>query len=272
MDLALPTYDARLWPPAVAALASPGACAALASPGARAALASPGARAALASPGARAADVVFDMDGTLLAEDLGDELVAFLLEGGHRPPTWLERCGDLEGYRRLTRGWDTPDQFVLCALAIEGLDEAELERQVLACLAARVPLRGPIVALARQMAEVGHRVWILTGSSEGIGRAVARHLGLDPQRVIGLRLAQDPATGRFGSTPLPPIPCGAGKVQAAHQRIGAPVAFTIGDSWTDLPLLAEASLALAVPKLDGRLGPLARQAGIPVLSPVDLGG
>lgn len=241
----IPRHDPLLWPEAVSTLAS---------------------------PGAPTGDVVFDMDGTLLAEDLGDELVAFLIERGHRPPTWLARCGDLEGYRRLTRGWDTPEQFVLCALAIEGLTEAELEAEVLACLAARVPLRAPIVALARQMAAVGHRVWILTGSSEGIGRSVARHLGLDPERVIGLRLAQDPTTGRYGDTPLPPIPCGPGKVTAAHQRIGAPVLFTIGDSWTDLPLLAEATLAIAVPKLDGRLGPLARQAGIPVLSPADLGG
>ncbi len=209
------------------------------------------------------------MDGTLLAEDLGDELVAFLWERGHRPAEWQRRCRDLEGYRALTRGWDTPEQFVLCALAIEGLDAEGLGTEVRACLAARVPLRDPIVALARELRAAGHRVWILTGSAEAIGRVVADHLGLDPARVIGLRLEEDEA-GRFTSRPIPPIPCGPGKVEAAEARIGRPIAFTIGDSWTDLPLLQRAACAVAVPKLDGRLGPLARAAGIPVLLPEDL--
>lgn len=226
----------------------------------------------LATHGAEPVDAIFDMDGTLLAEDLGDELVGWLLEQGHRPPAFVARAADHAAYRAVTRGWNTVETFVLCGLITQGLTEAELDQQVRGCMASRVPLRAPVVALARQLVVVGHRVWILTGTSEGAGRAVARILGLDERRVIGFRLRVDPATGRYTDRVEEPVTFGAGKVAAARQRVGDDVGFSIGDSHTDLPLLLHARVAVAVPSLDGRLGPLATAAGIAVRLPEQLGG
>ena len=245
MALPSPTFDPRPWPAAVVALLETGAA---------------------------PVDAVFDMDGTLLGRDIGDELVGWLLERGHHPPAFAARAADHAAYVQAVRGWDTPDQFVLSAIIAQGLTLDELAAQVRACLTARIPLRGPVVALARALDAAGHRVWILTGSAEVVGRAVAAELGLDPDRVVGLRLAIDPETGRITDRVIPPVTCGDGKVHAATSRIGPRVGFTIGDSWTDLPLLQAAAIGVAVPSLDGRLGPLARAAGIPVLLPDDLGG
>lgn len=232
----------------------------------------PAAVAALAAPGSPPIDAVFDMDGTLLGADLGDELVGWLLARGHLPPAFRARAPDLAAYQAATHGWDTVEQFILCSLVIEGLTEGELALQVRACLADRVPLRRPVVALARALARVGHRVWILTGSAEPIARVVAAVLGLDPARTVGLRLDRDPDTGRFRDRVLPPVTFGRGKVDAALARIGPDIGFSIGDSYTDLPLLERAHVAVAVPSLDGRLGPLAAASGIAVRLPEHLAG
>jgi len=232
----------------------------------------PPAVAALCQPGCAPIDAIFDMDGTLLQVDLGDELVAHLLAAGHRPPAFMARAPTLAAYQQATRGWNDLDQFILCGLITQGLTDAELDLSVRSCLAQRVPLRVPVVALARAMVAAGHRVWILTGSAQAIGKALARSLGLDDQRVVGLRLAADPQTGRYTDQVLPPVTFGSGKVDAARQRICLTPGFAIGDAHTDLPLLRAATVAVAVPSLDGRLGPLARAAGVPVRQLEDLGG
>ena len=228
--------------------------------------------AALAVRGTPPADAVFDMDGTLLHGDLGDELVGWLLERGHLPPAFRARAPDHDAYLAATRGWDTVEQFILCGLIIEGLTLAELAPQVRACMDDRVPLRQPVVALARALRRVGHRVWILTGSAEPIARVVAEVIGLDPERTIGLRLAHNPRTGRYTDQVVPPVTFGPGKVLAARARIGPELAVAIGDAYTDLPLLEQAQVGVAVPSRDRRLVPLAAARGIPVRLPKDLGG
>lgn len=214
-------------------------------------------------------DCVFDMDGTLLDGDLGDEMVGWLLAAGHRPAWLLSQVGDHAGYVDATRGWDTPHQFLLCAAVLEGLTAAQVDEAAAACIAAHIRLREPIVALARAMAAAGHRVWILTGSAEPLGQAVAGMLGLSRDRVVGLRL--DRADGRFLPRALPPITCGPGKVDACRARIGPSPGFAIGDAHTDIPILSAAAAAVAVPPPGGRLIAAAADAGIPVRLPADLG-
>ena len=68
---------------------------------------------------------------------------------------------------------------MLSGLISADLDLATLQEEARACLAARIPLRPPIVALAQELHRRGHRVWILTGSTEPLAKVVAELLGND---------------------------------------------------------------------------------------------
>jgi len=217
-------------------------------------------------------DILFDMDGTLLDGDIGDALVGWLMERGHHPEPFATRAPDFDTYFEVTRGWEREDQSVLCARIIVGLTPAELDAQVDACRRARVPWRKPVLALARKLHALGHRVWILTGSAEPLARVVARAAGLDPDRCIGIRLARDAQTGRYTERIVPPVSFGVGKVVAARTRLGRSPGLALGDSLSDLHILRTARVGVAVPPAVGRLTAVAAAAGVHVRLPDQLGG
>lgn len=232
----------------------------------------PEAVARLATAATEPLDVLFDMDGTLLDGDIGDELVGWLMERGHHPEPFASEAPDFRTYHRRTRGWEREDQSVLCARIIVGLTPGELAGHVDRCRRARVPWRRPVVALARRLHRLGHRVWILTGSAEPLARVVAEAAGLDPARCIGIRLAVDPETGAYTERVVPPVSFGVGKVIAARARLGRTAALALGDSLSDMHILRTAEIGVAVPPAAGPLVEVARRAGVHVRLPEQLGG
>jgi phosphoserine phosphatase len=193
-------------------------------------------------------DAVFDLDNTLLVGDIGEATLRRLL---HRlPPKAASLLGTTDpwaAYEALAaRDWCGAGDVAAQALA--GLRPAEVE-----AIATDVLERGEVrlnphtVELAQALSR-RHRVWILTGSAELLGRVAATRMGIE--RVVGLRLRE--VDGRLGDELLPPCTCGEGKVIATRQLISERPVFAIGDSPTDLPVLRLATVARTLGKIAGR--------------------
>lgn len=192
-------------------------------------------------------EAMFDLDGTLIEGDIGEAVLELAV--ARRAAPW-----DWEAYHALIRTDDPAErtrgsvrQAELAAQALAGLTVAEAEQLVDEAFARdMVRPQAPVCELAHRLAR-HHRVWILTGSAEVLGRAVAPRLGLD--RVIGLRLAFDgPAlTDRI----VPPLTMAASKINAAWVATGRVPAFAIGDSPWDAPLLMHARSRLGIARIAG---------------------
>jgi phosphoserine phosphatase len=193
-------------------------------------------------------DAVFDLDNTLLVGDIGEATLRRLL---HRlPPKAAAALGTTDpwaAYEALAaRDWCGAGDVAAQALA--GLSPAEVE-----AIGSEVLERGEVrlnphtVELAQALSR-RHRVWILTGSAELLGRVAAKRMGIE--RVVGLRLRE--VDGRLSDELLPPCTCGEGKVTATRQFISERPVFAIGDSPTDLPILRLATVARTLGKIAGR--------------------
>jgi phosphoserine phosphatase len=175
-------------------------------------------------------EAVFDMDGTLIANDLGESAVRWCARKGHRNAR-TEAVPDLwQAYL------DQPSYEDQCRFAVEvlgGLRLSDIETIVDDALAAEeVAPRPEVCALAHALAR-HHRVWILTGSAEVLGKAMAARLGI--RHAWGL--AQGMVDGRLSPVTRPPVTAGVGKIAACWERLGRRPVFAIGDSPHDLPLL-----------------------------------
>jgi HAD superfamily phosphoserine phosphatase-like hydrolase len=193
-------------------------------------------------------DAVFDLDNTLLVGDIGESTLRRLL---HRlPPRAAAALGTSDpwaAYEALAaRDWCAAGDVAAQALA--GLSPAEVEALGTDVLdSGEVRLNPHTVELAQALSR-RHRVWILTGSAELLGRVAARRMGI--QHVVGMRLREE--HGRLTDELLPPCTCGEGKVKATRQLISERPVFAIGDSPTDLPVLRLATVARTLGKNAGR--------------------
>lgn len=184
-------------------------------------------------------EAIFDMDGTLIQGDIGDSVFRRVLD---RLPGSVQSVLGSEDpwtrYQQIVRS-DFCAAGDLAGKGLAGLSISEVERMVEDAFATGdVALNPPVVQLAQALSR-HHRVWILTGSAEVLGRCVGRRLGVD--HVVGLRLRMEGE--RFTDELLPPCTCGEGKVKAARAWISERPVFAIGDSPTDLPLLRLAKVA-----------------------------
>jgi HAD superfamily phosphoserine phosphatase-like hydrolase len=184
-------------------------------------------------------DAIFDLDGTLIRGDIGDSVFRRLL--GRLPPSVRAVLGT-------ERPWARYEEIVrsdfcaagdLAGKGLAGSTISEVEALVDDAFATGdVVENTPVVQLAHALSS-HHRVWILTGSAEVLGRSVGHRLGID--RVVGLRLRME--GDRFTDELLPPCTCGEGKVKAAKLWISEHPVFAIGDSPTDLPVMRIATVA-----------------------------
>jgi len=193
-------------------------------------------------------DAVFDLDNTLLVGDIGESTLRRLV---HRLPskaaTQLGTTNPWAAYEALAaRDWCGAGDVAAQALA--GLSPAEVAALATEVLdSGDVRLNPHTVELARRISQ-RHRVWILTGSAELLGKVAGARMGID--RVIGLRLRE--VDGRLSDELLPPCTCGEGKVLATRQLISERPVFAIGDSPTDLPVLRLATISRTLGKIAGR--------------------
>ena len=189
-------------------------------------------------------EVIFDMDGTLIDNDVAEACLRSLDRSGHRNTATAGAASVFSMYKGIS---DYAEQCRFAAVALGGLHEADVEGLVDEAFARGEVAPIPSVCELAAHLALQHRTWLITASAELIGIAVGKRLGL--RRVHGVRV-------RMNGTELLPetvgyTPCGAGKVRAAWERTGRIPIFAIGDSPQDLPLLRHARFARTCGKSAG---------------------
>lgn len=190
-------------------------------------------------------EALFDMDGTLLAGDVGESVTRLLHDAGRLSPELDAALGgrDWDRYRALS----PVDQAILCARSLAGTTQREIDARVDEAFATgMVTPRPEVVELAAAMG-AHHRVWVLSGSAEAVVIPAAARLGLS--RVMGLRSAWE--GDRLTDRVEHPVPTDEGKIRVAWWRLGRRPVFAIGDSPWDLPLLRHARVARTTGRIAG---------------------
>ncbi len=189
-------------------------------------------------------EAVFDMDGTLITNDIAEACLRGLDRIGHRNVVTQGAASVFDAYRDIA---DYQEQCRYAALALGGLTVGAVEQLVDHAFAhGECAPVAAVVELAHAVA-TQHRVWLLTGSPEVLGVAVGKRLGI--RNVRGIRLRTD------GDRLLPErvglTTCDEGKIRACWEMTGRIPVFAIGDSTHDLPLLRHARVARTCGKVAG---------------------
>jgi phosphoserine phosphatase len=101
-------------------------------------------------------------------------------------------------------------------------------------------IQGLIVLLKKR----GFEVWIISAGPEWVVEGAAGKLGIQPDRVIGMRAKLQ--EGKLTSEIEPPPTFRQGKVEAISKFIGHKPLLAVGDSWTDAEMLEYAGHALLI--------------------------
>jgi phosphoserine phosphatase len=191
----------------------------------------------------------FDADGTLWKDDVGEGFFAWMLQNRYLP-------GDRRRIASLERTWraykagrfDGEQMYELMVTSMAGMREQDVFR-----LARRYfdeihkrSIYQPMAALVSTLSEPGFSPWVVSGSPYWVGAAGARHFGIPPSRVIGLKVRVDD-NGRLTDEVLRPVPWKDGKAQRILSEIGDAPVIAAGNSHGDLQMLKIASdLPLAI--------------------------
>lgn len=177
-------------------------------------------------------EAVFDLDGTLILGDVGESVLRLLIARGPLPPLARATLG-VDAPWAAYEALDHVTQSVVAAEALQGLTPREAEALVDTAFAdGSIAPNPPVCELAAAIAR-RHRVWMLTGSAEVLGRAVGPRVGV--RHVTGVRVAV--ADGRFTGRVLEPVPVAAGKIAVSWMVHGRRPVFAIGDSPWDAHIL-----------------------------------
>jgi phosphoserine phosphatase len=199
---------------------------------------------------------VFDADGTLWADDVGEDMFRWLLAQGRLlggapgRDLWAEyeakcKASPYDGY-----GW--------LGACLAGLEERELEALAAGFYAEHYARKvfPAQRALVEALHEAGWEVWIVSGSPRWMVVPGALDLGIPRERVVGVEVAVE--GGVLTDRVLEPVTCHQGKVEAIGQRIGKRPRLAAGNAMTDHEMLCLASdVVLTVnpgPALTARAG------------------
>lgn len=143
---------------------------------------------------------------------------------------------------------------------LKGFSEKELLRYAREAFAEKPSREVPeIKDLAGLLLRSGFDVWVIDCDNQTVLEAASQDYGIDPSRVIGVRLALD--RGKFtGVQGL--VPIRSGKVAAAATRIGRSPQFVVGASLEDKDILLHGAGLKLVLDADGSgLKSVARENG-----------
>ncbi|MCB9684449.1 MAG: HAD-IB family phosphatase [Alphaproteobacteria bacterium] len=205
----------------------------------------------------RPGTAVFDFDQTILHGDISEALLAELAARRGEPlvAVYEEACSR-----------DLRTAYVeLVHTLVAGRTEPESRRLAQATFATGVRsgalrIRPAMRELVWALQRLGWEVWVVTASPEVLVQAVAEHIGVPPNRVVGMR-SEVGEDGRYLARVLDPVTFGEGKLQAVRAHVGADPTFAAGDSVSDEPMMAAARHALLVDRGHDPLRDRARRRG-----------
>lgn len=213
-------------------------------------------------PGALA---VFDADGTLWREDVGEAFLRHLVSLGW--VTLPDGSDPYEAYeRRVDR--DRASGYAYAAQLQAGLPHEQVTAEAHRFSASWVPPRliSDTQALRKICEEAGLLPFVISASAQPIVLAAAPLAGFRRERCRGIEVRV--RDGKFTDEVIAPVTYAEGKVAAALARAPGRIALACGDSFTgDLAMMAVAQVAVAVaPAAGSPLSIEARKRGWAVLS------
>ena len=186
---------------------------------------------------------VFDADGTLWGEDLGERHLKVMEARGvlsASPPygsvyeEYLQRCE-----------MDTDEGYAWALTAMTGVPEQTVtDAAILAWGAHRELVPEGIHALFRWLESREIEIWIVSASNRWMVEIAVESLPVMPERVLGMEVQVE--GGRLTEQLLPPITNGHGKVEAIRERIGVQPVLAVGNSVHDAAMLNHALLGILV--------------------------
>jgi phosphoserine phosphatase len=152
--------------------------------------------------------------------------------------------GDVESFgwlAGLLLGWRLDEAAGVARLVLERELGAPIGRRVIAREGERawsvptgIRVHGEIENLIAVLADRGFDVWIVSATAQPIVEAAASHVGVPPERCIGVRFGSD---GGVLAALEGPVTCRQGKVEAIRAIIGRRPVFAAGDGSTDVEML-----------------------------------
>lgn len=195
---------------------------------------------------------VTDADKTLWAGDIGE---AFLLSlAQQRVLVAPDAREDAWATYQRKVAEDQTGGYAWAVQAMAGLKEADVRRYARE-FAEPFVAREAFTAfrtLVKEANALGRETWVVSASSQWIVEAGAELMGLDPKRVIGIRVAVE--EGVLTDRAIDPVSNRAGKVAAIRNHVRRQPTLATGDSSGDFEMLADADTAVLVTQ-PGRTDP-----------------
>lgn len=182
---------------------------------------------------------VFDADGTLWRNDLGEGLFQWLIN--NRKLNGVDYSKDIyREYEELVRK-DPGVGYKRAVTIMKGIIEKDLRQWSNDFFQNQFKhnVFSEQKELIKNLQTAGVRVWIVSASNRWTIEEAAPYMGIDPSNVIAMKT--EVIKGKITDTFIPPILYGRGKVDAIKKYIGDRVHFVSGNSMGDYEMLDFAS-------------------------------
>lgn len=178
---------------------------------------------------------VFDADGTLWSNDLGESFFKWLIE--NKKLTGVDYSKDLyQEYEDLLKE-DKGKAFAFPVTLMNGLKEDDVRKWADEYFKNRFiqNIYPEQKELIKRLQEAGVDVWIVSASNTWSVETAAPYLGIEPDHVIAMR--SEVTDGIITDKMVLPLLHGPGKVEGIKKYIGDRVDFASGNSRSDYEML-----------------------------------
>jgi HAD superfamily phosphoserine phosphatase-like hydrolase len=178
---------------------------------------------------------VFDADGTLWRDDIGERFLQWLIKNRHLQGADYSK--DIYGeYEKLLEK-DTGAAYAMATKLMSGINEKELAGWAADFFPSHFssnvfPKQRELIS---RLQEAGVDVWIVSASNRWIVEGASPHMGVPQDHVVGIQT--EVKNGVLTDRIIPPVTYRQGKVDAIREYIGEKVDFAAGNSMTDFEML-----------------------------------
>ncbi len=182
---------------------------------------------------------VFDADGTLWRDDIGERFLQWLIKNRHLQG--VDYSKDIYGEYEKMLEKDTGAAYAMATKLMNGINEKELIKWASDFFPSHFssnvfPKQRELIS---RLQEAGVDVWIVSASNRWIVEGAAPHMGVSNDHVVGIQT--EVKNGKLTDTIIPPVTYRQGKVDAIKKYIAGKVDFAAGNSMTDFEMLSFAN-------------------------------
>ncbi len=205
----------------------------------------------------------FDADGTLWRGDIGESLLRWLIAGKHLLDVdySIDIWDDYE--HRVAQ--NRTAGYVHAVALMKRIPESQISSWCAQAAYAWPNYRPEMKGLVDFIRGHGVEVCIISASNRWIIAEAAPYAGFRPEETAGI--AVEVRDGLLTETPVEPVTCNQGKVEAIQKRWGRRPLLAFGDSFGDKEMLEYAQFPFVIGELgkpDAPMVKLARERGWPI--------